>query len=150
MQVPSPHSNSSGRQVERAEGRATVSGSGLMEAGHGVWNHRLTAASFVRSIQTVSISITLPAAVDALPAATAELQGMALARGDRHGGFGVAALGPLVRAVGAVDVAVAGPQARDADAVVALEGCRAAGDGRAGGLIAAVVAVLIFVTHEGA
>lgn len=58
-------------------------------------------------------------------------------------------LGPLVRAVGAVGVTVAGPQARDANSVVAPEGGAAAGDGRARGLVAAVVTVRLVVTHEG-
>lgn len=88
--------------------------------------------------------------MDALAAAAAELQGRALVRRRRLGGFlGAAVLGPLVRAVGAVGVAIAGPQARHAHRVVAAEGGGAAGGGRAGGLVAAVVTVGLVVTDEG-
>lgn len=58
-------------------------------------------------------------------------------------------LGPLVRAVGAVSVTVTGPQAGNANGVVALERCSTAGDSWAGGLVAAVVTVCLVVTHEG-
>lgn len=109
----------------------------------------LTAVSFVRPVEAVSSSVTLPAAVDALSAATAELQGRALVGGSGVGSLCATVLGPLVRAVGAVGVAVAGPQARNADGVVAPEGRGAAGDGRAGGLVAAVVTVRLLVAHEG-
>lgn len=87
--------------------------------------------------------------MDALPAAAAELQRRALVKGSRVGRLRAAVLGPLVGAVGAVGVAVAGPQAGDADGVVAPEGCGAAGDGRAGGLVAAVIAVGLVVAHKG-
>lgn len=58
-------------------------------------------------------------------------------------------LGPLVRAVGAVGITVAGPQPRDAHSVVALEGRRGAGNRRAGGLVTAVVTVCLVIAHEG-
>ncbi len=87
--------------------------------------------------------------MDALSAATAELQGGALVGGSGVRFHCTTVLGPLVRAVGAVGVTVAGPQARDANSVVALEGRGAAGDGRAGGLVAAVVTVRLVITHKG-
>lgn len=109
----------------------------------------LTTVSFVRSIEAVGSSIALPASMDALSAATAELQGRAVMshRGVRF--LGTTVLGPLVRAVGAVGITVASPQAWDANGVVALEGCGAAGEGWTGGLVAAVVTVRLIVAHEG-
>lgn len=87
--------------------------------------------------------------MDALPTAAVELQGGALASGSGGRNLCAAVLGPLVRTVRAVGVAVAGPESRYAYGVVASEGGAAAGDGRAGGLVAAVVAVGLVVTHEG-
>lgn len=87
--------------------------------------------------------------MDALSTATAELQGGALMNGSSGGSLCAAVLGPLIRAVGAVHVTVAGPQARYANTVVALEGCRGAGGGRAGGLVTAIVTVRLIVTHKG-
>ena len=109
----------------------------------------LTTVCLVRSIEAVGSSVTLPAAVDALATAAEELQGGAAMRAGRGRALGAAALGPLVRAVGAVDVPVAGPEARHAHGVVALERRRAAGGGRTRGLVAAVVAVRLVVTLEG-
>lgn len=63
--------------------------------------------------------------------------------------LGTTVLGPLVRAVGAVGITVASPQAWDANGVVALEGCGAAGEGWTGGLVAAVVTVRLIIAHEG-
>lgn len=79
--------------------------------------------------------------MDALPAATLVFLGGALVDGRTGGGPRGAVLGPLVRAVGAVRVAVAGPQLGYTNGVVALEGRAAAGDRRAGGLVAAVITV---------
>lgn len=107
-----------------------------------------SAASFIRPIQAVCVSITPPAAVDALSAPTVELQGVALVNGRGDRALRAAVLRPLVRAIETVTVAIAGPQARNAHGVVALEGCGAAGDGWAGGLIAAVVAVRLVVALE--
>lgn len=69
--------------------------------------------------------------------------------GSSVGRLRTTVLGPLVRAVCAVSVAVAGPQAGDTNGVVALEGRGAAGDAWAGGLVAAVITVRLVVTHEG-
>lgn len=109
----------------------------------------MSTAGFIGSIEAVSVSVTLPADMDALPAATLIFLGGALVDGGAGGGPRGAVLGPLVRAVGAVRVAVAGPQLGHTNGVVALEGRGAAGDRRAGGLVAAVITVLVFVTHEG-
>lgn len=100
-------------------------------------------------VDTVEPSVALPVAVDALSAAAAELHGGALVRPDAVGPRRPAVAGPLVRAVGAVGVAVAGPHARQAHGVVALEGRGAAGGGRTRRLVAAVVAVRLVVAHEG-
>jgi len=59
-----------------------------------------------------------------------------------------AGLGPLVGSVGAVDIAVAHPEARHAHAVVALEGGGAAGERGAAELVGAVGAVGLVVAHE--
>lgn len=107
-----------------------------------------TAIDFIGAIKAVGSSVTLPAAVDALPATTAELQrGAPMSRRSGQT-LGAAVLGPLVRAVQAVGVSVAGPEARNTDGVVALEGRGAAGDAGAGRLVAAVVAVGLVVAHE--
>lgn len=87
--------------------------------------------------------------MDALSIATAELQQRALVSGRRGGSRRTTALGPLVRAVGAVGVPVAGPQAWNTNAVIALEIRGAAGNRWAGGFITAVVTVRLFITHEG-
>lgn len=108
----------------------------------------LTAVDLVRPIKTVRPAVALPGAVHALAAGAVELQ----RRAGRSGGGPRprgAVLRPLVRAVGAVGVAVARPQTRHALGVVALEGAGAAGGRRAGGLVAAVFAVVLLVAHEG-
>lgn len=107
-----------------------------------------TTVVFIRSVDTVEASIALPAAMDALPAATAELHGGALVRRDGAGPRRPTLAGPLVRTVGAVGVAIAGPQPRHAHGVVALEGGGTAGCGGTRRLIAAVVAVGLVVAHE--
>lgn len=109
----------------------------------------LTAVDFVRAIAAVGSPVALPAAVDALPVAATELQRRALMSGSGVRRRRATVLGPLVGAVGAVGVAVAGPQAGHAHAVAAPEGRGAAGGGAAGGLVAAVVAVRLLVAHEG-
>lgn len=109
----------------------------------------VSTVSFIRLVQAVSFSIALPATMDALSAATAELQGGALMSGSRGGSLCATVLGPLVGAVGAVGVTVAGPQARYTNSVVALEGPSVTGDRRAGGLVTAVVTICLVVTHEG-
>ena len=100
-------------------------------------------------VAAVGAAITPPAAVDTLAAAAEELLGPAR-RGLPLGGPPPrAALGPLVRAVDAVAVAVAGPQGRHAHRVVALEGPGAAGGQRAAVLVRAVLAVVLAVADEG-
>lgn len=108
-----------------------------------------TTSSFIGSIKTVSIAIAPPADMDALPVAALVFLEGALVNGSARGGPRGAVLGPLVRAVRAVCVAVAGPQPGNTNAVVALEGRAAARDWGAGGLVAAVIAVGIFVAHKG-
>ena len=110
----------------------------------------LTTSCFIRSIEAVGASVTLPAAVDALPAAAGELQVRTLMSGNSNRCLrSSAAQRPLIGAVGAVHVSVAGPQTRHADGVVALEGGRAAGDRRTGRFITAIVTISLIVTHEG-
>lgn len=109
----------------------------------------LSTVCFIGSIMAVITSITLPTTMDALSAATTELQGGAFVRGRRGGSLCAAVLGPFVRAIEAVDVTVTGPQARNANRVVAPKRCTAAGGGRAGGLVAGIVTVCLIVAHEG-
>lgn len=59
-----------------------------------------------------------------------------------------AVLRPLVRAVCAVGVTVAGPEPRHTHRVIALEGSGAAGGHRTGRLVAAVFTVRVRVAHE--
>lgn len=101
----------------------------------------------VRAIQAVEPSITFPAAVDTLPAATLELpKGAGL--GGTLRGSRPTVLGPLVGAIRAVSVPVAGPQARHTHRVVALEGGGATGAGWAGSLVAPVITVQLLITHK--
>lgn len=90
----------------------------------------LTAASLIGGILTVGAAIASPHAVDALPTVAAEVLrpagGSLLPRLAPGAG-----LRPLVGAVGAVGVAIAGPQLRHAHGVVALEGAAAARGGAA-------------------
>lgn len=87
--------------------------------------------------------------MNALATAATELQGRALMSRDGLWSLRTAVAGPLVGAIGAVDISVAGPQAWHANGVVTLEGRGAAGDGRARCLVAAIVAVCLVVAHEG-
>lgn len=105
----------------------------------------LTAVLLVRLVLAVLVPVTLPVEVDALAVAALELVGRA-----RVEGLGVVAalLHGLVRAVLAVGLAVAHPQLRDAHAVVALELVGVARQRGALPLIAAVLAVIVTVTHE--
>ena len=107
----------------------------------------LTAVGLVRAVLAVCAPVAPPALVDALAVAAAVLQGGAgPAAGPRRRGPAA----PLVGAVGAVGVAVAGPEPRHAGAAVAAEGGGAAGGQGAGRLVAAVVAVGVLVAHEAA
>lgn len=85
--------------------------------------------------------------MDALATAAGELLGGAASGGGPR--LRAARPGELIRAVGAVGVPVAHPEAGHAERVVAAEGDGAAGGGRARGLVTAVVTVGVIVTHEG-
>ena len=87
--------------------------------------------------------------MDAFSTGAAELLRAALVSGWGGTGLHATVFGPLVRTVGAIAVTVAGPQARNTNSVVALKGRGAAGDGRAGSLVTAVVTVCVIVTDKG-
>lgn len=109
----------------------------------------LTAVFLVRLVLAVCTAITDPAAMNALAAATVEFQGGArAATGDRGSVAAPAVLGPLVRAVLTVVIPVAGPQAGDTAGGVAAEMSGAAGGGLAVGLVRAIQAVSVLVTHK--
>lgn len=108
-----------------------------------------TAVVLVGLVPAVGVAVAAPAGVHTLAAAAVELEGRAgavVARGRRVPG--PAALRPLVRAVLAVGVAVAGPELGDAGGAVALEAGGAARGRRAAGLVRAVQAVAVRVAHE--
>lgn len=87
--------------------------------------------------------------MDALSTATKPLHRGAVMNAHEVRSLCPAGFRPLIRAVGAVAVPVAGPQVWKANCVVALEGSGTAGDGRAGFLVAAVLAVQVVITHKG-
>lgn len=87
--------------------------------------------------------------MDALSTATKPLHRGAVMNAHEVRSLCPAGFGPLIRAVGAVAVPVAGPQVWKANCVVALEGSGTAGDGRAGFLVAAVLAVQVVITQKG-
>lgn len=87
--------------------------------------------------------------MDALSASAVELLRRALQSGGSCLSLLFTVLRPLVGAVEAIGVTIAGPQAGNANSVVALERRRAAGDDWTGNLIAAIVTVCVFVAHEG-
>lgn len=103
----------------------------------------------VRLVLAVRTAVTDPAAMNALAAATVEFQGGAgAAAGDRGSVAAPAVLGPLVGAVLTVVIPVAGPQAGDTARGVAAEMGRAAGGGLAVGLVRAIQAISVLVTHK--
>lgn len=100
----------------------------------------------VRLVLAVHTAVTDPAAMNALAAATVEFQGGAgAAAGDRGS---AAVLGPLVGAVLTVVITITGPQAGDTAGGVAAEMGRATGRGLAVGLVRAIQAISVLVTHK--
>ena len=107
----------------------------------------LTAVDFILTVWTVRVPVTPPVCVNTHAAGAFEL--LAAARRLGPGGDPGAGLRPLVRAVGAVLVPVAGPDLGHAHPVVALEGALGAGGGGAGGFVRTVGAVGVLVAAEG-
>lgn len=109
----------------------------------------LTAVLLVRLVLAVGRTVTDPAAMDTLTTATVELEGGAGAA-DRLSGrvSAPAVLRPLIGAIVTVPVPVAGPQAGDARRGVAAEVSRTTSGGRTVGLVRAVQAIPVLVTHK--
>lgn len=109
----------------------------------------LTAVFLVRLVLAVRTAVADPVAVNALAAATVEFQrGAGAAAGGRGSVAAPAVLGPLVGAVLTVLIPVTGPQAGDAAGGVAAEMSGATGGGLAVGLVGAIQAVPVLVTHK--
>lgn len=112
----------------------------------------LTAVGLVRFVLAVVVAIASPARVDALAVAAGELRGggadIGGGRGPQH--RAAAQLGPLVRAVITVELAVADPAPGDAGAAVTAAAELAGPAARVitTKLVAAVAAVVVAVTHE--
>lgn len=107
------------------------------------------AVLLVRLVLAVGTAVTDPAAVNALAAATVELQGGTGAATRGRGSVAApTVLWPLIRAILTVLVPVTGPQAGDAGRGVAAELGRPTRGGLAVGLVRAIQAVLVLVTHE--
>lgn len=126
-------------------------GSGVSSVGVGFRvRDPCTAALLVGLVFAIGFTVASPAPVHTLAADTLELLGRA--------GLGVKALfegvtaptvlGPLVRLVLAIWVAVAGPRLGDAGGVVAAELARLAGARCTVLLVRAIQAVSVRVTHE--
>lgn len=132
-----------------AQQQSPSDGPGLARPG---W--ALTAVGLVRLVLAVVVAVAAPAQVHALAAAAGELGLGAEGRPGRGRGLGGATaatqLGCLVRAVVAVQLAVADPALGDAGAVVAAAAKLSGPAGRLGAapLVAAVAAVVVAVTHE--
>lgn len=107
------------------------------------------AVLLVRLVLAVGRTVTDPAAMDTLTTATVELEGGAGAA-DRLSGrvSAPAVLRPLIGAIVTVPVPVASPQAGDARRGVAAEVSRATSGGRTVGLVRAVQAIPVLVTHK--
>lgn len=156
MQLPSSHSNWSGRQVREAAVGAgggggsrrvsrTVPADPPQQARSGPLRRLLTTVDLVTAVFAVGVPVAAPLLVDALAGAALGLAGRAL---GVHHGLAAALLQRLVGLVGAVGVVVAQPAAGDAGRGAAPELVRAARRGRARLLVAAVAAVVLAVADE--
>lgn len=134
-----------------AQQQSPSDGPGLARPG---W--ALTAVGLVRLVLAVVVTVAAPAQVHALATAAGELGLGAEGRPGRGCGRGLGGataatqLGRLVRAVIAVQLAVADPALGDAGAVVTATAKLSGPAGRLGAapLVAAVTAVVVTVTHE--
>lgn len=111
----------------------------------------LTAVGLVRLVLAVAVAIAAPAQVYALAAAAGELGGRGAGcwRGRGPLARSPAELSGLIRAVLAVELAVADPALRDAGAASSTaELAGRAGRVRAASLVAAVAAVIVTIAHE--